>query len=158
MSSLSYGIEARGGNVCAVLKGEITEEADLRPLADTRADVLILDLEAISRVNSCGVREWVAFVRACNQGGMRLTVRKCSPAVVAQLNTISNFVGVNGVVESVYAPYFCGECSTDQLVLLELRPGVSCEVKEELPCPHCGGKMEFDDLPETYLQFQVSPD
>lgn len=134
-----------------VLTGAITEDADLRAVAalDT-ADPLSLDLSGVDQINSCGVREWIHFVRALTDAQHTFEFVRCSPAIVRQLNTIANFRG-GGQVKSVMLPYYCASCRNESLQALDLDGGR--EIEEELPCPKCGGTMEFDDMPSTYLSF-----
>ena len=136
------------------LSGFITEEADFRPLVglDWAAGTK-LDLGGIEQINSCGVREWILFVRKLSAAERPFELVRCSPAVVRQLNTISNFRGA-GSVSSVLLPYYCAACEQEDLRLLELPDsGAPPPIDEAVACPHCGDTTEFDDLPASYLAF-----
>jgi hypothetical protein len=114
-----------------------------------------LELEGVTRINSCGVREWVNFVRTLDSV-KSLRFSRCSPTVVLQLNTIYNFRG-RAKVKSFLAPYVCEVCHVDEYKLLDVRDhfgekGPHASVPA-FRCPRCGGVMMFDELPERYLSF-----
>ena len=147
---LTWEIEDRDGVTTVALAGEIDEHADFTPLREQLRGVVELDLGAIRRINSCGVREWVNFVRDLPHAS-ELTFRACSTAFVTQLNMIYNFRGP-ARIRSFHAPYVCDGCGHDADLLVEVGDGG----KVELPaptCPTCGDAMQFDDLPERYLSF-----
>jgi hypothetical protein len=136
------------------LRGEIDENADFSELRQNLRGDVELDLESVSRINSCGVREWVNFVR--NLERVRsLSFTRCSPPVVLQLNTIYNFRGP-AVVRSFLAPYVCEACHVDEYKLLDVVEHFPDRQYNRVPaflCRRCGGVMMFDELPERYLSF-----
>jgi hypothetical protein len=151
----SWRVERVEGDWLRVaLRGEIDENADFSELHATLRGNVELSLEGITRINSCGVREWVNFVRDLKVRS--LTFARCAPTVVAQLNAIYNFRGA-ARIESFLAPYVCETCHVDEYKLLE--------VAEHFPdaahgwyvpafrCARCSGVMTFDELPERYLAF-----
>ncbi len=135
------------------LEGSISEHTDFRSLIEVASDSLALDLAHVDQINSCGVREWINFVNALRELGKNLEMHRCSPAIVRQLNMISNFRG-DGKVQSVLAPYFCDACDNEMTQIVDLA-GIESppEIAETLPCPNCGEDMEFDDLVDSYLGF-----
>jgi hypothetical protein len=152
---LSWRVEARAGGVLEVeLRGEVNENADFSELKRALRGDVTLVLEGVTRVNSCGVREWVNFVRALPDV-QRLRFARCSPTVVLQLNTIYNFRGGARVV-SFLAPYVCEGCHHDEYKLLDVDEYFP-DPKRPLPpafrCERCGGAMVFDELPERYFSF-----
>jgi hypothetical protein len=152
---LTWRVESRGADALEVeLRGEVNENADFTELrAKLRGDVT-LSLEGITRVNSCGVREWVNFVRTLPQV-TRLRFSRCSPTVVLQLNTIYNFRGGARVI-SFLAPYVCESCRTDEYRLLDVEEHFPDRTRPLAPafrCEKCGGALVFDELPERYLSF-----
>jgi hypothetical protein len=108
-------------------------------------------LAEVRRINSCGVREWVNFVRDLPHV-TDLSFSHCSPAIVTQLNMIYNFRGA-ARIRSFYAPYVCDRCGQEEEKLVDVSSQATSG--HELPsftCT-CGAVMEFDDLPERYLSF-----
>jgi hypothetical protein len=150
----SWQVVDRNGSAMRVeLRGEIDENADFSELgAALRGDVE-LGLEGITRINSCGVREWVNFVRGLD-AVRALWFSRCSPVVVLQLNTIYNFRG-RAHVTSFMAPYVCEACHSDEYKLLDVTEHFP-DRRAHVPafrCRRCGGVMVFDELPERYLSF-----
>jgi hypothetical protein len=78
---------------------------------------------------------------------------ECSPAIVAQLNQVSNFSG-RAYVKSFYVPYFCQACDKEKAILVDMD-----EFKQgkagppTCRCDSCDGVMTFDDLEESYFAF-----
>jgi hypothetical protein len=158
--ALSWQVEARGGDRMVVqLRGEINENADFTELKrQLRGEVMLL-LDGITRINSCGVREWVNFVRELEEVGS-LVFARCAPTVVMQLNAIYNFRG-RARVQSFLAPYVCEPCRVDEYRLLDVAehfPNRSSTNVPSFPCPRCGRAMQFDELPERYLAFLAEPE
>ena len=152
--ALSWRVEVHGGTMVARLTGEIDENADFSDLKRQLSGDVELELDGITRVNSCGVREWVNFVRGFDEV-TTLRFSRCSPTVVLQLNTIYNFRGRARVI-SFLAPYVCEVCHTDEYKLLEVDEHFVDRTLKGVPafrCARCGGVMMFDELPERYLSF-----
>ena len=135
------------------LGGTIDEDNDLGPLAGhIRGKTVIVDLGRITEINNCGVRDWVRWLEDVQQKSQVVLV-ECSPAIVAQLNLVSNFAG-NGYIKSFYVPYFCQACNSEKAMLVDM---------DELPpdtftsptcrCDACDAIMAFDDLEESYFRF-----
>lgn len=142
-----------GGATELFVKGQITEETDFEPVLPHLGDNLVIDLSAVDRINSCGVREWVGFVRGLDAGAKRFVLQKCSPVIVAQLNSIANFAG-QGTVTSVLGPYYCGECDDEHDIFIDLTSGEEHDWDTPVSCPKCQSEMEFDDIEEMYLGFR----
>ena len=136
-----------------MLEGDISEESDFRGLVSSASSPLVLDLRSVVQINSCGVREWINFVRQLEKQGCNLTFANCPPPIVRQLNMISNFKGP-GVIRSVLAPYYCDDCNRDEMKPISIGvESMNFEIVETIPCPECGEDMEFDDMPDSYLEF-----
>jgi hypothetical protein len=153
-TALTWRIEERPGHMTVAFFGEIDENVDLSELRRRLRGAVEFQLAEVRRINSCGVREWVNFVRDLPHV-TELTFTRCSPAIVAQLNMIYNFRG-DAKIRSFYAPYVCESCNNEEEKLLDVDAQFpDGEVKEvpHFPCSECGEVMEFDDLPERYLSF-----
>jgi hypothetical protein len=134
------------------LHGPVDEDANFAPLVEQlRAKGRVrFDLSGIARINSCGVREWVNFIRAL-PNGCTVELEKCTPAVVSQLNMISNFAGTARIL-SVHAPFVCDQCGHEEDVLINVETGKAPKLAE-MRCKSCGGPMEFDDVEDSYFSF-----
>jgi hypothetical protein len=155
--ALSWRIKERPGFTTVEFFGEIDENADFAELRRRLKGAVVFHLAEVRRINSCGVREWVNFVRDL-PSVTELTFTHCSPAIVTQLNMIFNFRG-QAKVRSFYAPYICESCNHEEEKLLDVQsqfpsgqPGALGRVPN-FSCESCSEPMEFDDLPERYLSF-----
>ena len=153
---LSWRIRERPGMTTVEFVGEIDENADFIDLRRRLRGAVAFQLGEVRRINSCGVREWVNFVRDLPHV-TELSFSHCSPAIVTQLNMIYNFRG-RAKIRSFYAPYVCDACGREEEQLIDVPTQLSGSgpVAPTLPsfaCPACHAPMEFDDLPERYLSF-----
>ncbi|MBE7453653.1 MAG: hypothetical protein HS111_33760 [Kofleriaceae bacterium] len=149
--ALSWRIRERPGLTTVEFVGEIDENADFVELRRRLRGAVAFQLGEVRRINSCGVREWVNFVRDLPHV-TELSFSHCSPAIVTQLNMIYNFRG-NARIRSFFAPYVCDRCGQEEEKLVDV---TQTGGKHEIPqfaCSQCGATMEFDDLPERYLSF-----
>lgn len=152
--ALSWRIKERAGLTTVEFFGEIDENADFSELRRHLKGAVVFSLAEIRRINSCGVREWVNFVRDLPDV-TDLTFTHCSPAIVTQLNMIYNFRGP-AQVRSFYAPYVCENCDHEDDKLLDVETVYADGEMKGVPnfdCESCSLPMEFDDLPKRYLSF-----
>jgi hypothetical protein len=147
-------VEADGGTVVELV-GEIDENADFAELKGRLAGAVTFDLAEVRRINSCGVREWVNFVREL-PAVRELAFRRCSPAVITQLNMIFNFRGRARVL-SFYAPYVCDHCGheIEHLIDAAAQSALGRSRVPDVTCAKCAQPMSFDDIPDRYLSFLV---
>jgi anti-anti-sigma regulatory factor len=150
---LSWQVRERPGLTVVEFTGEIDEHAEFAALAGRLRGAVVFQLAEVRRINSCGVREWVNFVRDLRDV-TDLTFTHCSPAIVTQLNMIFNFRGA-AKVRSFFAPYICDGCGFEEDKLLDVQAQFAAGPAEppSFPCEQCGGEMAFDELPERYLSF-----
>jgi hypothetical protein len=151
--ALSWHIQTRPGAIVVEFHGEIDEHSDFGDLRARLHGPTIFDLGRVRRINSCGVREWVNFVRDL-AATTQLTFVACSPAIVTQLNMIYNFRGPARIA-SFLAPYVCASCEAEEEKLLDVAAHFPDRSREPpgFKCSKCSGTLEFDDLPERYLAF-----
>ena len=135
------------------LEGQVTEDTSLlEVLSECQGKPVIVDSSRLERINSCGVRDWVRWVKGLEDRGNQLVHVRCSPVVVAQINMISNFMG-KGQVVSFLAPYLCPDCGHEHLEPMETSGMKEPYAVPDLECPSCKSTMEFDELPESYFEF-----
>ncbi len=141
----------RDGNVIRV-SGIIDEHSDFTGIFDGLDGKVIIDMDGIKRINSCGVREWVNMIKSCD---LDIEYISCPTAVVEQFNMVPEFLGRNAVVKSFYARYYCEECDNEQNFLLEVEKHFPDPSDIEIPefiCD-CGSPFEFDDDESEYFMF-----
>ncbi len=129
------------------LDGYLDEKSDLTVLKELNGDIIV-DFKNLTRINSCGVKEWVEVI---NTGDKNLSYDNCSLVTVKQLNAVPDFMGGSRVIK-FYAPYYCEECDEERECLLEVAnfdPGNVPELK----CSECEHAMSFDGVASHYFSF-----
>ncbi len=142
-----------GNRTFLALSGIIDENSDFKEAFLNLPENVVIDLEGIDLINSCGVREWMNAVQKWPSDS-KIRIVKCSPRIVEQINYVTNFLG-RGSIESFYAPYFCPKCKKESNLLLtveDMRTSGSRLPPAE-KCPVCKGPLEFDDIEEEYFSF-----
>jgi anti-anti-sigma regulatory factor len=148
-------VQARDEVTYVKLSGVIDEDNELGALGDKLGtNTAVIDVSEIERINSCGVRDWVNWLSKAEKGGAKVVLVECSPAIVAQINLVNNFLG-QGQVKSFYAPYFCPNCDLEKVLLVETRDmaGAHPFKAPSCRCDECDGPMDFDDMEESYFAF-----
>ena len=144
------------GRECRVeLSGQLDERAELARVVEKIDGAVIFDLASVSFINSIGVREWVRLLRQLHEKHVRVTLRRCSEAMVHQMNMIVETVA-HARVESFFVPYMCDACGAEASMCIEVEPNLSSLRNLQAPtqkCQECGGKMSFAEIPARYLLF-----
>lgn len=141
------------GNVLFI-SGPIDEDAALAKIQVDKSAPLTIDLSDIISINSCGIREWVKWMKSMTEiKGIRLV--RCPSVVVEQASQIHKFLPTGGSIESFYVPYFCEHCEHVFSVLCETQKVLSVKnyIAEEHACEKCFKPAELDIIPGQYLRF-----
>ncbi len=152
---LEVELSSAGRESRVELTGQLDERAELARVAERIEGNVTFDLAQVSFINSIGVREWVRLLRALHDKNVRVTLRRCSEAMVHQMNMIVETVA-HSRVESFFVPYMCDVCGAEASMCLEVEPNLSALRGMQAPaqkCPECGGKMTFSEIPARYLLF-----
>jgi anti-anti-sigma regulatory factor len=140
--------------------GEITEDTNFGQILQTlqnhlsNAKQLYFDLSSVSRINSCGVREWILFLERI-QNRIPTAFTMVNEFFVDQASVVPTLLGKRGTpVLQFHAPYRCTSCNRRVPRILK-----SHEVPIEEPkapgsrCEKCGSALEFDAIEEEYFAF-----
>jgi anti-anti-sigma regulatory factor len=152
---LEITVERDGAETRAVLVGQLDETAALAEFGARMDGRLVLDLEKVSFVNSVGVREWIRLLRALDRSGVAVRLRRCSEAMVHQMNMIVEAKGA-ATVESFFAPYVCEGCGHEASMCVDVAANAAALRAQALPpasCPDCRRPMELNEVPARYLLF-----
>lgn len=148
-----HRIRAAGGWLIQ-LAGTIDDSLDHLALTDGLSGWVIFDLEAVNRITSFGVREWMRGLAALPPASQYVFLN-CQPGMMMQFNMVGRFGG-RGQLVSFHAPYECAACGHVHSVLLDVRhahPMLCSYTLPEVLCPACGQPSAFDDIPESYLAY-----
>lgn len=152
-SNLTVQISEEPNRVSYSFKGEVDENFRQLDIPRIQKPEIILELEGVENFNSCGIREWIFFIRDLSEMGP-IVFRNCSVAVVDQINLVPDSIG-NGHIESIFAPYYC-ESHGEVNRLIEVAQHIDELAKHHAPdfnCDQCGGALQFDALEESYFMF-----
>jgi len=150
--TIPFSVEqiAEGDSIELKFSGAINEDFIYDELVQNKFSKYIFDLNKVSLLNSCGIREWVKFLKELGDN-VSLTYRNCPQMVVLQMNMVKGFLTENATVESFYAPYFNEDDDEEVKILLntsEIIDGKAPEKKSD-----SGSVLEFDGVEETYFRF-----
>lgn len=155
---LQFTRETTQGRTTITLSGVINERTDLQQLFENiEGETLTINLKDVTRINSCGVRDWVNAVKSITQP-VTIEYAECSRAVVDQLIMVFNFL-TGGSILSFYAPYYCDACDEEFNMLINVSEHFPDEDSLEEPeapdfdCPGCGKAMAFNEDEDKYFLF-----
>jgi anti-anti-sigma regulatory factor len=142
--------------------GSLNEDArrQLAELAKTLPKSCVFDLGDVEHINSCGVREWIIFLRNASSG-RTIRFENCPPVMVEQFSMVPNMIE-NAIVGSVVGRTACADCNHTVNQAYKLGPN------DEPPppnvfslgvCGRCGGQLELieDDVYMTFLETWIQP-
>lgn len=135
------------GKTIIHLSGIIDESTqfNLGPLSGT----IEFNGKGVTKINSNGVKTWINYFTSL-VGQVEFSFSELSPVLVEQLNSLSNFCA-GQAVNSLVVPFACNKCHKETLKTMTIPDLKSNPEPSPIPCPHCGGTAEFDDLPEEYF-------
>ena len=155
MEYLKISIEENQGKSVIIFKGQIDENFEYKKIQLPQTQVIHFNLEEITLYNSCGIRNWLFFIREFSKY-QELVFEKCSIGVIDQINMIPNSAG-NARIDSFYAPYYCESCDnseSDQLINVhDHMEKIQGKVAPEFNCKTCSKPLSFDALEDSYFDF-----
>lgn len=142
------------GECTVVLQGHIDEDATFGGLDLAGVGKVVIDLDGVTAINSCGIREWVKWIRTASTTAP-IVYRKCPKVIVDQINMVSGFLPDNGKVESFYVPYYNDSSGNEKMILF--KEGAEFKGNEIFPPPEVkdegGEPMEMDVIEAKYFKF-----
>lgn len=156
MTEIRGRMQVHSDGAMLVLAGSIDETSGLVDLAARAAGGrLVLDLAAITFINSLGVRDWIRMQAAATKANLAVELRRVCEPIIHQLNMIIATRG-RARVTSFFAPYACDSCGREDSLLIDATLHAAALAQLEPPpmsCPECGAPMAFNDFPERYFSF-----
>lgn len=142
----TFNFKAEGNKI--YLSGQINENADLSGLKEISGD-LIFSFKGITRINSCGVREWVNLLKVLS--GRTIIFEDCPVVIVRQINSVPDFLG-DCKISSLELPLFCEACSEETSVYIKIEEIEGIESRQ-FKCEKCKGEASMDVMPKQYFKF-----
>jgi anti-anti-sigma regulatory factor len=159
-SNLAIDKFIEGSIVCLRFQGTIDEAFDGKRLAASiRCSTLILDMGAVKKISSFGIREWTDFIKTVERQVQQIVAIECTPKVVDQINMVSQFLGAKGQIFSFYAPYRCDYCDMDRRVLFQVdrdHAAIRGLRPPEQLCETCSRPEYFDEEPASYFSYMAA--
>lgn len=157
--SLSYRIEKNTSEARLFLTGRIDEDSGVlfAKISEEVSFPLIINFKGVEMINSCGVREWIGFIRPLSRQ-KKISFEECTPVIVSQINMLPSFKGT-ATIKSLYTSYACDDCASNELYLFELGKNMPTRVTQELPavsCKSCGSRMEMEEDQEEVFYWLES--
>ncbi len=150
---LLWQVEEHGEFVLIRLNGVIDETAGFSTcLSGVRGKRILVDANKVTRINSFGVRHWMAWVRRLEQDENQLLFLRLRPAVVGHVNAVEGFLGSKGSVVSFWTPFYCGNCLAPSMELLQATEA-SEQISSARPCATCGEAKQIDESGEGFFGF-----
>jgi anti-anti-sigma regulatory factor/rubredoxin len=147
---------------CIHIHGDIDEDAHFYAIQPKKC--LILDMAKIRFINSCGLRNWIQWLKTIPPA-TQVVFRNCPKVIVDQMNILNGFIPPGAVVESFYIPYYCESCGHEEHQLaergktfkehLENKEAWS-QFPEHILCPQCKESAEIGVMPTRYFSFLKS--
>jgi len=154
MGDFKINKQQSGADVTVSISGPIDEDASFAGSELGGVASVTLDLEAITAINSCGIREWIKWIRTAPPGA-QIKFRKCPKIIVDQINMVAGFLPENGKVESFYVPYYNDDSGNEKMILF--KEGAEFKGKELFPPAavkdDSGAPMEMDVIEAKYFKF-----
>ena len=111
MGTFKFTQKREGTKLNLELYGDIDEDTtfatvDLQGVTDLR-----VDWGGVVSINSCGIREWILWIKKLSPEA-RCKFVQCQKVVVDQMNMIRGFLLPEGQVESFFVSYYCVNCTS----------------------------------------------
>jgi hypothetical protein len=111
-----------------------------------------IDFSGVTRINSCGVREWV---RSASAFDGEIIYVNAPILIVDQFSMVPEFLGKKAIVESFQARFVCPHCGNEEIKTLSVGKDVDPKNPHSLSllCGACKETSELDHNPDVYLEF-----
>lgn len=130
--------------------GQIDEDSVFEKILSIKQEIYVFNLEKVTLINSCGVREWIDFLEKL-PAGCQIIYCNVPQIVVEQINMVQGFVKQGASIESFYAPYYNEKSDEVISILLDtdkVRDGKAPPMKDD-----SGNELEFDAIEAQYFNF-----
>jgi hypothetical protein len=161
-SHYSIHMEQSGSEILVLMRGSLNEDVNfgviiesLKLVPPAARQAMALDLEGVTAINSCGVREWILFLEQLSAAKISFRFRSLGEPFVEQASTIPSLLGPSGTpVEFFLSPFFCEGCSSRSLVRTRAQDFLAMKAGEMgSDCPKCHEPMAFDGIEDEYRIF-----
>lgn len=142
------------GKIVILVSGNIDEDSNFTGHGFSGNSEVTLDLENVVSINSCGIREWINWLREAES--TKINFRKCPKVIVDQINMVSGFLPETAKVESFYVPYYSEDSGDEKLVLFHSGKEFTeteVDAPEKIKDEKSGEEFEIDVVESKYFRF-----
>tara|TARA_Y100000031_G_scaffold145331_1_gene177807 strand:+ start:584 stop:1060 length:477 start_codon:yes stop_codon:yes gene_type:complete len=155
MGAFNIDKKQEGDSVVMQFEGILDEAASFGGVELSGGNKYVFDLEKVSAINSCGIREWVNWLKT-GESAQEIVYKNCPKIIVDQINMVAGFLPNNGKVESFYVPYYCDETGAEKMILFkhgaEFKEG-EVNPPDGIKDDETGDEMEMDVIEAKYFKF-----
>lgn len=154
MAKFNFLVQKDNSDTVISIYGNINEDVILPGVDFSGAQTAFFDWGKVEMINSCGVREWVMWLKKV-PSNVKVVYRNCPRIIVDQINLVAGFLRPGSEVESFYVPFFCEKCEI-QTPMLFTKGKEFIGNKVETPavsCQKCKGPTEIDIIESKYFKF-----
>jgi anti-anti-sigma regulatory factor len=149
-TQLEIKIEKKPEGTVVHFSGAIDEDSNFSSLDALKEEQVIFNLEKITFINSCGIREWIKYQDQM-RSEIKVTYKKCPQVIIEQMNIVKGFIKAGGSIESFYAPYYNEK--TDEEIKILITPSQVINHKAPSVKSEDGEQLDFDDIEAQYFNF-----
>jgi len=146
----------KGSEYILRLEGALSEDIDFSETQFPNEGTLIIELDQLIKINSCGIRNWIKWLEIKKPDQLKLIFRNCPKIFIEQLNVIKGIIPKGSIIESFYVPYYCEKDDSTKKVLYKLNNDFDKKGIKQLKtilCEFCQKPMELDALEHKYFAF-----
>jgi len=153
MGQLKFNYDIQDSNLQLNIEGSINEDLQIDKITDLKATNIVIDMDKVKMINSCGIREWIRMIDKFGQTVM-IEYRNVPQIVVQQMNMIAGFLSKNAKVTTFYAPYFIEDLDEEKQVLLRAEDIKDFKApKQTTTVDGNEYELDFDAIEEQYFRF-----
>lgn len=155
MGTFYFERKEEDNRVFLLFFGNIDENASFTGAILEGTKDLVIDLEKVEAINSCGIRDWIEWLKTAPTDA-KIEYRNCPKVIVDQMNMIKGFLPANASVESFYVPYYAPDSDEEKMILyrrtIDFKEG-NVDIKDTITDPDTNVEFELDVIPEKYFKF-----
>ncbi len=156
MSQFKVEKSEDGNAVVLSFEGSVDEDAVFSGIeVGGGAQSVVLDLGKINSINSCGIREWIKWIKTIPTSAS-ITYKNCPKVIVDQINMVAGFLPDNASVESFYVPYYSEDSGNEKMILFTKGKEFTddgVDAPEEITDKETGEELEMDVIEAKYFKF-----
>ena len=150
MSKFKLEIISESGYITIKFVGHLDEDFIQREIDLPSSEVVKCDLSRLDGINSCGIREFITFLKRIPSTTM-IEYHNCPPVFIMQVNMVNGFLGLNRKVFSLFAPYVGVDTENEVLYFYETSGLKASDVLSIIKMND--EDHEFDGSIEKYFRF-----